>query len=466
VKHLNQLEKKLKNRAQVGIVRYVRKFWLKFVKNNMLNYLQIDQQYQQYRANSILEAYNARIKMKMPFKPNWPRFLTFLQAEEEYFNREFFRKVIHGEQTITSKTFGKVFAPPEDKKLSKKLDFISATVTGNNLVKKSEGSAKNTSLPFKKRNYLEFKDSSINAFEEIEIRDKRFLPDPSSSTSYRPKVLKWALKNQYNSCRYDSFVTLFALKLIHSHPQLSEKGNSLWLNYLQRVANQLPQGGSASIIKFWEYSCRMHYGPDKPGRFGAVSSLFSVFANLSSCTLLVKEAKICTACDYTELNLPPRRLDVLVSINSQENSEFNMQKELDARFSLFFAFCPSCSKQQTEINTLTLSISTEILEFPALLFVVLDYSFDKLTDFRDHRIKLTLGNHAYNLIGAIAKPKSTHFSLLVKNPVTPEDADKIAEGWYYYDDLEAEGDLVRKREAIMDLLATYHAYVLVYEKSR
>ncbi len=99
-----------------------------------------------------------------------------------------------------------------------------------------------------------------------------------------------------------------------------------------------------------------------------------------------------------------------------------------------------------------------------MLFVVLDYSFDKLTDFRDHRIKLTLGNHAYNLIGAIAKPKSTHFSLLVKNPVTPEDADKIAEGWYYYDDLEAEGDLVRKREAIMDLLATYHAYVLVYEK--
>ena len=93
-------------KPQERLLKYVERVWLKFSQNNMLNYTEINQQ---YRANSILEGYNARIKKILPYKPNIALFLEFIVSEENYFTKLFMNNIKNGEKKLRSKNFGKPF---------------------------------------------------------------------------------------------------------------------------------------------------------------------------------------------------------------------------------------------------------------------------------------------------------------------------------------------------------------------
>ncbi len=70
----------------------------------MLNYVNINQQ---YRANSILEAYNPRIKKLLPCKSDTARFVELIVNEENYYNLELARKINHGGHQNSGKNFTK-----------------------------------------------------------------------------------------------------------------------------------------------------------------------------------------------------------------------------------------------------------------------------------------------------------------------------------------------------------------------
>jgi len=97
-KFLERMRSSLSKKPQVKIVEYVWKTWGRFIKNQMLDYNSIDQK---YRANSVLESYNARLKTQIPFKPNWHKFLELIINKENYFNCEIVRKATNGELNTT-----------------------------------------------------------------------------------------------------------------------------------------------------------------------------------------------------------------------------------------------------------------------------------------------------------------------------------------------------------------------------
>ena len=81
------------NTKQKVVVEYVQLYWGPFFQARLLDYTTIDSK---YKSNSLLEAYNARIKTKLPRKPIWPNFIQFLKDEEQYYNREIERKAKSG----------------------------------------------------------------------------------------------------------------------------------------------------------------------------------------------------------------------------------------------------------------------------------------------------------------------------------------------------------------------------------
>ena len=92
----------------------------------MLNYRDIEQQ---YRSNSIIEAYNARIKLLLPYKPNFPKFINFMLNEESYYNSEVIRKISQGESSYTNISFPK----SKDRKssLKKQAAYKNSSPDGN-----------------------------------------------------------------------------------------------------------------------------------------------------------------------------------------------------------------------------------------------------------------------------------------------------------------------------------------------
>ena len=48
---------------------------------------------QEYRANTILQAYNARIKRLLPYTPNVVFFIVFIFKKGNYYNQEILRKI-------------------------------------------------------------------------------------------------------------------------------------------------------------------------------------------------------------------------------------------------------------------------------------------------------------------------------------------------------------------------------------
>ena len=120
VLYFNRIKKNTRGVLQQKFIKYVERQWLLFFRNQMLDYSAIDQQ---YRANSVVEAYNGRIKLLLPYKLNFPRFIDFLLNEESYFNSEIIRKISLGEYTTTkseSRKKGSKKKVPQKRTKSKK----------------------------------------------------------------------------------------------------------------------------------------------------------------------------------------------------------------------------------------------------------------------------------------------------------------------------------------------------------
>ena len=85
--------KKYENNYE-AFVKYFKQQWIKFFRNNILNYTHINKN---YRSNSYIENYNRRIKLKLSkylygkskTKISWPLFNYFIIQEEEDFRNEY-----------------------------------------------------------------------------------------------------------------------------------------------------------------------------------------------------------------------------------------------------------------------------------------------------------------------------------------------------------------------------------------
>ena len=200
---------------------YFRKEWIPNFENNMLYYKLIPKP---CRANTSLENYNKYLKENLDYKKcvEWINLLNFLKNEEV---------------RITNNLIN-------DEK-----NFI-GTINGN-------------SKP------------NINDINLKEIEENISLLNINEV-----KWIKWI----FNSCRYDSFITLY-ITTFEKYLRDNLADCNMFINSLNKVALDLIHDpGSYSRFDFWK-ECH-NYGLDVPNKFtslylkeGYISGLFSIYNN-------------------------------------------------------------------------------------------------------------------------------------------------------------------------------------------
>ena len=115
--------------------------------------------------------------------------------------------------------------------------------------------------------------------------------------------------------------------------------------------------------------------------------------------------------------------------------------------------CECCGKR-SEIAT-----KRTIGTLPTVLFIVIDLHYNALKAFKKYEEVINFDTERYTLSAAITKPTANHFALLIKNPVTTI----VTNGWYEYDDMLNDGNIVPIQTTLKTLLRQKRAYVLVYE---
>ena len=492
--HLKGLKQRIKLKLQVKLINYVQRTWSKFILKNMLNYKTINQE---YRANSILESYNVRVKKILPYKPNWPKFVEFLIDEENYYNLEILRKMTQGETSIPNKKPRKAYEPKssnkrnkngkssnQSKKISNRpLDDQSMDIESSQDfyddyedVEENEEQDDLSDIDYNElnssfqsqlvidKNKKKRRSDQIDPREEFSNTFKSPLQVPKPTLRNRSiRFIEWGLTNKDDSCRYSSFFTLFRFKLIYLHPAFSKqsklKGSSL-LNKIIETNGKFQHGNSKQnnqlIELFSQYSTKMKFEFDKYGSIGSISALFSAFSCLDICTLKVKESKSCLTCEFTRM-VDEKSIGPLFSVSEENGLKHGIAESLRLYLAARSWICEFCKGTTT-------SSSREILSLPKVLFVVLDFDYQTLANFYRYEEQVSLNNNRFSLVAAITKPTENHFSLLVKDPKQGENSTGIG-NWYRYNDLKADGDLIFVGNNINNSLKEDQAYILIFYNS-
>ena len=495
----------MQGKPELKLVKYVERVWIRFIKNNMLNYIAINQE---YRANSVLEAYNARIKKFLPYKPNIALFMEFIMNEEQYFDKEISRKISQGEQQTfkgsnyktnsrKSSSRTKKAQGSEDKNgdlnLEDESDFYST----------DEESDSRTSLLDQDRFFAEEgermateKKSALNPNQAENNNPKDAVPQKRSkkrkndeiisikpefnssklnSNSIKPpakqpkrfnnvfgsipkRILEFNMRNKENSCRYTSFIALYRYKLIYIHSDFNEKSletNGQWLNKLIDLNENLIGNEYRSIEEFSNYNTLKKYEMDKFGDFGAITPLFTIFRSLDICLLQTEDTKQCSVCTYNVTI--KQKVGPLFSFNEARLQGNSIQESLIQILSPIKWYCEQCSTESTDEAT------REIIFVPRILFIVLDLNYSRLKAYSDYRDKIDILDLKYELCAAITKPAANHFVLLIKDPQENFHS-AVHLGWYRYDDQSDNGNIVPLNYDIKIALKKYRGYILVYKR--
>ena len=496
--YFNRIKKNTKGILQQKFVKYVERQWLSFFRNQMLDYSAIDQQ---YRANSVVEAYNGRIKLLLPYKPNFPRFIDFLLNEESYYNLEIIRKISLGEYTHT-------ISEPKKKRSQKKAsqkrltskndhsnndndndDWSSTHDSFSVTVKDSEDNDENEDRD-EDRYQDEDEDSDLDLNYEDLSEDHDLVAEEDQKSKLKrnhkqsiknnppkkvlqhkkkknklssgiPEVklqtmtIQWSLKNNNNSCRYSAFWTLYRFKLFHIHQSfrtISKMKDSSWLNKFIRLNNDMMSDKLSAIKDFSEYNYTNKFEFDKYGRFGSIAPLFAIFRCLKICNLEFRDTKLCNHCNfvYPVIN---SSIGPLFSLNGAALQNIDIEQAIRSYISPYMWTCECCSKI-SEIAT-----KRTIGTLPTVLFIVIDLHYNALRAFKKYEEVITFDTETYTLSAAITKPAANHFALLIKNPVTTV----VTSGWYEYDDMLNDGNIVPVQTEIKTLLGQKRGYILIYE---
>ena len=261
--YLGSLQKKYSGKPESKLLKYVKNVWSKFIRNNMLNYSNINQT---FRANSIVEAYNGRIKKLLPYKPSVAQFINFIRNEENYFTKEIFRKILQGEQQRQKQYFRESFQSilksednsetesifgddriPTSELSEEEVEYYSDEVTFDNDSKQNSSNCqifKKTS-PSLKRKLNQISPATDPKEDQITTNYKKKL-----CVQNETQAIEWSLENKMNSCRYTTFLTLYNFKLIDLDPAFNKESklrNSGPLNKLIQINATFSQNKHHSI---------------------------------------------------------------------------------------------------------------------------------------------------------------------------------------------------------------------------
>jgi len=186
---------------------------------------------------------------------------------------------------------------------------------------------------------------------------------------------------------------------------------------------------------------------------GSIAPLFNIFKCLDRCHLNVVDTKICSKCTFTEKE--SRRIGPLISLNGNNVNKVGINKSLQNYLASTQWTCYVCNNI-SETNR-------EVFSFPSTMFLILDLSFPRLKKFSNYQEIIELSNSKYQLNAAITKPSENHFGLLLKEPKNIL-TNKKHTGWYLYDDMLNNGDIIPIKDDFVRTLNKNNGYILIYQR--
>ena len=387
---------------------------LNYFKDESYNYQKFPKD---IRSNSILERYNKTIKIELGQKRtcNWVVFLNFINKE------------------IT------------------RINQILAKNENINILYKSK--------------YTKF---GIEKYAPQTQEDKN-----KSKTAYQIKEISnetiadcW-LKQKGNNCRYNAFITLFYSSISPFLTTLKDR-NLIQLNELNKLITKLAENinykNYCDIIIFLQKN-KFDSNNEKIDEIikeedekkkeelikklkfddttdftssGYAAQLFSIFNNNIYFCLRENKESECIICGNKKTeeitNMQPF---VFINGNNINNASiFNLFLE---KYKEIYSYACECRKDNNE-DVLCLRVKYNILSYPVFLFLLFDFQYSELTNYKDKiykllKDKITLNFRTeYRLIGIIGAPKINHYNAIIFNPMGPSINKKFTPNNIYYHD--------------------------------
>jgi len=448
-----------------SLIDYYQKNWLPRLKLGLINYSDIEDH---QRANSVIEKYNCHIKDSLPRSPSWPKFVEFLTKEEANYVKESFNAEQLGKVSVKSINFSKTYLPKPLK--NKKKAQYEITVQENvNEQEKSNSSTKKR----KQRDFdhdLKLKQMKLNSDNLMEqkgngnymynkhIREESNYKSTNKKSSQNENQIisdllsfksPWLRWNR-NSCRYDSFISVFAFHLFseykefrrenvdkrHKHVKNYWKLCDLAENLIRTSEMQTKQN---LIQEFWEYAFKSKIDEVTLGAPVFVQQLLSFFQPLLRLQPFINEKKTCSFCEFSESNkvrwsLPIKIHDVnhLKLTSLQQYFDWYLELKNSER-------CDICLQDRLEVQF-------EYQDFPSLIVIEFISSTgtrllnEKQFEYNDILIDKTTKSQ-FKIVASINQPYENHFNCCfsVSSPLISK-KDELK--WVFHDGLENDGKLL------------------------
>ena len=459
---LDFIKKRYESTKYMNLLQYYLKNWLPRLKSGLIDYSNLEDT---FRANSVLEQYNSHVKDSLPRNPSWPKFVGFLAEEEGNYVNEVFMAEQRGQINVKSVNFGQTYLP---KVLKKKINVESPKIKSNNqdgsqkLMTKNKRNPpikrKASDSPLETNKFLKpdlkkqkktgdglLKDKESKPTKTYKKSDKTTnLPIQIVQIKHTKDHVKKSYKNalghnwiewQNNSCRYDSFMTIFALKLFPLFSNFcayqADKRNKFYETYILLVKttenlinHSINSNRQNQILEFWNNMFQTGIDENKPGEYGYVTSLLCLLTPLLKLRPFVSEKTKCQKCtiEYSNRfrwNLPIQIQDIndlkLNSIQSYFDWYLGKKKQE----------CEICKEKAKEIIW---SYQDE----PN--FIILEYINAKKRDnFKfNELIESKLTHSRFELIATINTPFLNHFNCTINEPILAGEKSTL-KGWWIHD---------------------------------
>ena len=404
------------------------------------------------RSNSILERYNKIIKTELGSKRNcnWVIFLNFINKELDRIN----------EKLSKNENINVLYESKQTKFGINK--FI------NNISDKNNDSNQN------------------NLINQLNIDIKY-------------DISKLWLKQNANNCRYNAFITLFYFTISPFLYDLKDNNlknlnilNDLILN-LSKDVNKKNYNEIIIFLQKNKYDTNnskideILKEEDEEKKFklieefkiddtidlfssGYAAQLFSIFNNKTLfCFSEIKKSE-CIICGKKKSEeLKEKQPFTFININNINNT--NLFNIFLNKYKEIYSYACDCRKNlKNSEDVLYVKIKYDINIFPTFIFLLFDFQYNDLINYKDNIYKLiedtfTLPNNMeYKLLGMIAAPNYDHYNTIIFNPIdqtinsifTPN---KI----YYHDGQKNDGKIMSITEG-MDLRNLGIPYIVLYKK--
>lgn len=274
------------------------------------------------------------------------------------------------------------------------------------------------------------------------------LDHQDSKTLENTEWLRW--KN--NSCRYDSFLSIFSLLLLPDYKEFNRENatrNHMFYEHYLKLCDTAEKLKSQENIEeklkivqeCWKFMYRVKIDDISPGNQGFVQQLFKLFSPILSLQPFITETKTCKFCELEEKR--KTRWPIPIKIHDLNHLKFESIQEyfdwyLNDKSSIH---CEVCLQSQ-------LQISSEIVDEPNFIFLefISSRQTNQLKNFQYTEVlKNTRTKSTFKLIATINRPTQNHFNCCFLktrlNLIKESESKKELNDWFLHDGIANDGKL-------------------------